>query len=228
MDYRPKNFIFQQPKGKGGAPLLVTILSEAHSSPTSPLCMHRPPSFWPTSLPEKREPLRSSSSRKRVWARLAWAHEQAHKGASRVTALGSFGPPPRSQPPDHCQARKRAWGSVRPLPWGPTPPRGCTRGARRRCPHLTVHGSTSLSSLSLPRCLGPPLPTQEDCIVGRDDTSLRSGSTRTQNGCSICIYRWRLFFYPKHCALLKSHFDCSVGDSLRPCLDKKRFWILTL
>ena len=40
MGYRSKNFIFQQPKGKGGGPPLVTILVEAHSSPSTPLCMH--------------------------------------------------------------------------------------------------------------------------------------------------------------------------------------------
>ena len=142
MGHRPKNFVFQQPEGKGGAPRgsPVSLPAEVRSSPSPPLCMRRPPPSPLTSLPEKREPPRSSSLGKRAWARSGPSTRESsgdrtgelRPAAARVTS----GRPPRG----------RARGGAPPLlPLAATPLGEASRRGQQRPPWRGSGGADATS-----------------------------------------------------------------------------------
>ena len=215
MGHRPKNFVFQQLEGKGGAPRgpPASLSAEVRSSPSPPLCMRRPPPSPLTSLPEKREPLQSSSPGKRAWAR-SGPSARASSGdrtgelrpaAARVTS----GRPPRG----------RARGGAPPLlPLAATPLGEASRREQQRPPW---RGSGSADATSpAPRRSRPrkhvavvvgSTPTPGPTTTGA--RGLRRGEETThlyvparlvpKMGIRFAYAVGDCFFYPKHYALPK-------------------------
>jgi len=148
-----------------------------------------------------------------------------HGGASARRCAGDLRP---------AAARASTWGSAAAAPPRRDPAGrglparaaeaapGAVPAVRTRPPPrlvVVVRGSTSPSVAAPPRRLGPPLPAQEDCVVGKRRRIFAFRlSSYPKWVFSLHTPLETIFFLPKiMCAtqnVFEFCFGCSVGDSL--------------